>query len=311
MSGDGPFGRASFLDPWWRYLSPPGFSRIGEGLAASAFGTLGVTFSAGFGAADFAMPAWGEETQDLVAIHAKRGLLLPRVVEGSPLADLISGMKTTEIPYDIAPRMSLTQGWEAVMDRRTARTRSTIRRKARKLSEIGPLEVRHITDGDDLALWLPSAFRLYEARAASVRRGRLWQTTRGKAFLASWMGELAGEGALDLSFLLVGGEPQAFAFCIADADSCYLYGLGFDPASPLARWSPGEQLLIHLMKSASEKGCQYFDFLVGDEPYKRAWATENRLVQTVALGPNRAVREALLAWPRLTGAARTYLHPTA
>jgi CelD/BcsL family acetyltransferase involved in cellulose biosynthesis len=221
---------------------------------------------------------------------------------------LLGALGARFVPYDVAPRTDLGDGWASILSDRSPRTRSTLRRKARKLSEEGDRQFVHVTQPDQIGDWLPAAFDLYAARAASVRRGRLWQSDRGRAFLETWMRRLSGEHALDLAFLLVAGEPQAFAFGIADPDAYYLYGLGFDPRSRLARWSPGEQLLVHLLETAALRGMRNFDFLVGDEPYKRAWATERRVVSTALLGPNRVAQEALSWWPRMIALARRGRH---
>jgi CelD/BcsL family acetyltransferase involved in cellulose biosynthesis len=237
----------------------------------------------------------------------QKGLILPRVVGESPLDAWATGHEASSIPYDIAPRLDLSSGWDAVAARRSGRTWSSFRRKKRRMEARGPVEVVHATDPDQVDAWLPDVFRLYEARSAVAKRRGVWRTLQGRLFLASWMKALAEEGALDLSILLVDGHAEAFTFVITDPDAHYLYALAFDPASPASRDSPGEQLLVEAMKRAASEGAAHFDFLVGDESYKRSWATEFRPVSTRLVGGNRATRQLIGAMFELRQAIRTRL----
>ncbi len=41
----------------------------------------------------------------------------------------------------------------------------------------------------------------------------------------------------------------------------------------VSRYSPGSLLLMHLFETALARGCTFFDFANGDEPYKKKWCT--------------------------------------
>ncbi|MFT4604165.1 MAG: CelD/BcsL family acetyltransferase involved in cellulose biosynthesis [Rhodothermales bacterium] len=262
--------------------------------AASGLGQARHLVAAGFGAADYAQID-PRKAQAALPELARTGLILPRVVGGSSLDLWAAQQESIVIPYDIAPRLDLSPGWDAVAARRSGRTWSGFRRKAKRLKARGPVEIIHVTDSDHVQEWLPDVFRLYEARASVVRRRGVWKSKRGQLFLASWMKGLADEGALDLAILSVDGRAEAFTFVIADPDVHYLYALAFDPSSPVARDSPGEQLLVEAMKSAAGEGALHFDFLVGDESYKRAWATEFRPVSTRVVGGSPTSRRLISA----------------
>ncbi|NNE69525.1 MAG: GNAT family N-acetyltransferase [Rhodothermales bacterium] len=285
---EGPFARASFLDPWWHHLAPRLLKR-GE---HPAIGRAGWHILAGWGAADYSQV---KPTPDL-EVMAARGLIMPRVAEGSALAEWVGRRSSVTIPYDVAPGLDLRGGWEHVQSRRSSRTWSGLRRKRKKLEAGGPLEILHVDDAAGVREWLPKALRLYVARAAVAKRRGVWQTEKGRRFLEDWMTGLAAEGALDLSFLMVDGRPEAFIFGISDPASFHLYGLAFDPGSPLSRFSPGEQLLVHALKRACETGQSFFDFGVGDEPYKRAWGDGVRAVNAHVLGPEGITRSAIARW---------------
>lgn len=301
-SKPGPFARPSFLKPWWSHLAPLWLDQT----YCQGVGQAGIYLAAGSGAADFAQMS-PETIQAALPDVLKSGLVLPRVAEGTPLADWCDAEGTVTIDYDVAPRMALTGGWEAVRQRRSSRTWSGLRRKARRMASQAEVLFISVTSLEDLERWTPSLFALYEKRSRSVRRRGVWTNPRGRRFLEAWMRELALEGALEVTLLLADGVPEAFTFVIADADTHYLYGLAFDPESRFARDSPGEQLLVRAMESATKKGASWFDFLVGDEPYKRKWATESRKVTTRLLVPNAALRLLLKAWFSGRQRVRSYL----
>lgn len=299
QNNEGPFGRASFLEPWWAHLAPAHLKRG----AAAYYGCRGWHVLAGFGAGDYAQV----KPTARLELLAARGLIMPRVADGTELADWARRRSARAIHYDLSPRLDLSVGWDAIAARRSSRTWSGLRRKAKRLGAAGEVRYVHVTDEGSLLEWLPKVWDLYAARASSVRRARLWGSSAGQAFLSEWMAGLAREGALDLCLLVVADRPEAFVFGIRDPNCYYLYGLAFDPRSPLGRYSPGEQLLIHVMKESAAAGIPTFDFLVGDEPYKRAWSDEARPVNTYVLGPNTMTRRAIEAWFRTRQALREYL----
>ena len=278
----GPFGTAAFLDPWWDHVAPTWLRRVDD--EGGAFGRAVFHVLAGYGPGDFATPAWTPRFEQALSSRAGKGIVMPRVVEGSRLHGWVTEHGSDWLEVAVAPRLNLTPGWTEIESRRKAKTWATFRRKGRKLAQHGQVRIISISDPDSAEKWLPTVFRLYQARASVVRRGRLWKSEAGRAFITNWMVRLAHEGALDLSLILVGDRAEAFAFGIVDQQAYYLYGLAFDPGSEVAKWSPGEQLLVHLIRGYAEQGKTYFDFLVGDESYKGAWADERRSVQTHLVG---------------------------
>ena len=74
---------------------------------------------------------------------------------------------------------------------------------------------------------------------------------------------------LELAFLELGGRNVAAYFNFISQDRVWVYNSGMDP--DFAAFSPGWVLLAGLIRRAIETGCQAFDFLRGDEPYKFQW----------------------------------------
>ena len=74
--------------------------------------------------------------------------------------------------------------------------------------------------------------------------------------------------------LAVEGRAIASAFGIAEGNSLILYQTSYIQ-SEYDKYSPGVLLLIHMMETLADEGCQVFDFSIGDEPYKFVWADQH------------------------------------
>ena len=77
-----------------------------------------------------------------------------------------------------------------------------------------------------------------------------------------------------------GGKAAACVFGYSDADGYYLYNSSFDPAYSAA--SPGVVLLASMIEKAVKEGLSLFDFLKGDETYKRRLGAVHRSLYTVS-----------------------------
>ncbi len=76
------------------------------------------------------------------------------------------------------------------------------------------------------------------------------------------------------------GKTAACMFGYSDAEGYYLYNSSFDPA--YSAFSPGVVLLSSLIEKAVGEGLSRFDFLKGDETYKRRLGAVYRPLYTVS-----------------------------
>ena len=100
------------------------------------------------------------------------------------------------------------------------------------------------------------------------------------AFVAGLVGfhrewaELAQKrGWLRLSILHVDGNAIGAIYAMSVGTTTYYYQAGFDPAHGAV--SPGTLLVAGTIRRAIEEGQTRFDFLRGDEGYKRRWKPQN------------------------------------
>lgn len=88
-------------------------------------------------------------------------------------------------------------------------------------------------------------------------------------FHHAWGQHAIAQGWLQLGILSLDGSPIGAIYGMAKGETVFFYQAGFDPIHKSV--SPGTLLVASLIRKAIEDGRKHFDFLRGDEPYKRRW----------------------------------------
>ena len=103
------------------------------------------------------------------------------------------------------------------------------------------------------------------------------------SFHREWAPIAAKNGWLWLSILKHEGTPIGAIYAMAMGDTVYYYQAGFDPA--MGSVSPGTLLVASTIRRSIEEGKGHFDFMRGDEPYKRRWKPQHILRNLRFLAP--------------------------
>ncbi len=300
-------GSSPFAGPHWhlardetygrggvRYL----LARDGESLVGVwplKFGGIAV-HPAGDRLADYLSPllAPGREEEVVERFAAwfhRAGMMildLPRLDAAQPtLAEALSrwGYRLVTLPGEVCPALDLSGGVAGVEGRLPSGLRKRWRYDARRLAREAPLEVDLVPSPEvseamaTLMAWHTARFR---------RRGTPGSFFgRRRAFHERVAARHAAAGLLRLSRLRLGRRTIALLYALRGGERWYYYAAGFDPA--VAGFSPGRILLGETIRLAAAEGMRTFDFLRGDEAYKRDWASERpRLQRIVATVPGRA-----------------------
>lgn len=228
-------------------------------------------------------------TEVLLDLPGGGGLTLSDVhdprVEGllARLADV--GWSTSARQGVVCPHLELGPELEGDWDRLlatrlSASSRATVRRKLRGLEALPGFRVTSIADGGAhsietlLTLWQRRWGTLPTAQLAEYRSvfTSCWQA--GSLWLdLLWQDDTPITGLL----AFVGRRRRWFGFYIT----------GFDPR--FAPLSPGTAMVAHSVRWALAEGFQTFDFLRGDEPYKRSFgAVPRHGLDLVAMAPARS-----------------------
>ncbi|MDG2004835.1 MAG: GNAT family N-acetyltransferase [Novosphingobium sp.] len=167
--------------------------------------------------------------------------------------------------------VDLTLGFDAYMQGFSSKSRSTLRRKLRKFTELsgGSLDIRLYRSPDELAEF----HRLARAISRKTYQERLLDAglPEGSEFEVE-VARLANEDQLRAWILFVHDEPVSYLYAPAQGDTLVYAYLGYDPA--FASHSPGAVLQIEALRAVMEEGAfRQFDFTEGDGQHKRQFAT--------------------------------------
>lgn len=151
----------------------------------------------------------------------------------------------------------------------SARSRSAMKRKRRKLEERsgGSLDIRAYRGVEEMDAFHASA----RAVSALTYQEKLLDAGLPEDALAQ-MRDLAARDAVRAWLLFLDGCPISYLYAPARGD-CLLYAhLGYDPAA--AELSPGTVLQLEAMRMLmAERRFRWFDFTEGDGQHKRQFAT--------------------------------------
>ncbi|UCH84090.1 MAG: GNAT family N-acetyltransferase [Candidatus Latescibacterota bacterium] len=166
--------------------------------------------------------------------------------------------------------------WGTFYEKRTgAKTRSTDRRKHRRLSEKGTLS-HTVTDGSDRAAFDVLTRAMIDQkgrRYIEINTRNILDDARYRDFFATPTEDLMASGQLQLAGLLVDNQPITTHWGMVYAGRFYYYMPSY-AAGEWRRYSPGRLLLFHLFEWCLENGIEVFDFTIGDEEYKKDWCDE-------------------------------------
>jgi len=216
-----------------------------------------------------AAPLWeaisGRRTWDLIDLDGLR--------PGSRLAGLMLRRKNDRRDYStttMCPLLPLPSSWEEYQASLGRNLRQNLRRYARKLDAAHDTVVeRMVVHDHDVTETVERLAEFHQQiRTARGDKGSFadprmidFHRTVAQRFLEA--------GRLRLHRLDVDGRMAAAISCFRHGDTVSFYTTGYDQA--LAAYGPGRRVLAAAIRGAIDEGASHFDFLRGDEEYKRSW----------------------------------------
>jgi CelD/BcsL family acetyltransferase involved in cellulose biosynthesis len=177
----------------------------------------------------------------------------------------------------MCPYLDLDGDWDGYLAGLTPTRRQTVRRKERSLQrrfavEITDYDCDRFDEGWDHLVTLHE--RRWNGAGAlhAAREGRLHRT---------FARDMAARQQLWLTTLDLDGQAAAAWYGFTWRDTVYFYQSGRDP-----RWereSLGLVLMGAMIRRAIERGYRRFDFLRGEDAYKRQWTQAGRTTEEVTI----------------------------
>ncbi|MDR3688743.1 MAG: GNAT family N-acetyltransferase [Fimbriimonas sp.] len=231
----------------------------------------------GVGPSDYLHPLARRGYEDAVAEEVAH---CARTLKGVDLIDLHQVRETralaqafpaTRIEQATCLLLDLPKTYEAYLQTLSKSLRYDVRKLDKSLfstgrARIDPVPADRIDWGMDV---------LFEQHKLRWRKRGLPGAFLGKAirFHKEWATEAAKNGWLWLSILSLDEQPIGAIYAMVAGDTAFYYQAGFDPEKGAV--SPGTLLVAFTIRRAIEEGMSHFDFMRGDEPYKRRWKPQH------------------------------------
>ncbi len=203
------------------------------------------------------------------------------------------GWTVTERPAEVLPYVDLPDTWEAFVAGLSANMRYHVRRRRRAFDAQADSAVCVARASDEVAAALERLFDLHARRWQRDHRAGNFGNPQKRAFLHAFCRRAAERGWTRAWRLEAGGQTVGVLLAFHYGRTASFYQMGWDPAAPIA--SPGVVLLAASIAGAIGEGLRCYDFLRGDEEYKRRWTKHARRQITFAAAWGTAARAALAA----------------
>jgi CelD/BcsL family acetyltransferase involved in cellulose biosynthesis len=186
----------------------------------------------------------------------------------SRLATALPAGALTLIERLEAPVVNLEAGWDELYRAKfSAKARSERRRRLRKLTELGPLDMSVARTREELGPALEDAFHVHALRWQGHRDPSGFVTPTGVRFHRAAMLGLADLDIPRLTVLRSCGRPIAFALSLQLERRTYGVTMAFDPA--YAAFGPGMEAKLTSLEAAAAEGVRRAELMGADAPHKR------------------------------------------
>ena len=193
------------------------------------------------------------------------------------------GHATQRQPLWVCPHLDLSGDWERYLASLSRSRRHALRYMEKNLRRHHTVSITDY-DGERVEEGWRRLVTLHERRWGADAAGRREGAFRDPSvdrLHRRFTAELAQRGQLWLATLDLDGEPAAAWYGFTCGDTAYFYQSGRDP-----RWereSVGQVLLAAMIRRAMERGLKRFDFLRGEDPYKRQWTTAGKTTEEITI----------------------------
>lgn len=189
-----------------------------------------------------------------------------------------TGWQAEESPEAVCPGADLPGDFESFVASLPKHDRHELRRKMRNFEAAGETASASFTAPGEVSAGMDTLFDL-------MRRSRddkaEFLTPAMEAFFRDLAATFAELSLVRLSQLTLDGQPAGMTLSFDDGQTSYLYNSGFEPDQRAL--AVGLVSKAYAIREAIELGRKRFDFLRGDEEYKRRLGAIDRQLVTVRL----------------------------
>ena len=162
---------------------------------------------------------------------------------------------------------------DLVDERLGNRTRSSLRRKEKRIKALGELTFRHCTNSADSNQMLQIYFDQKAQRFAEMGIEDTFADPCHQNFYRDLAAGDAEDGKLEMAYLKIGDEIGATLGAVRHQGHYNLFLLSMTSGEAM-RWSPGLLLMSEEIKRACDQGIGVYDFGVGSGSHKAVWCDQ-------------------------------------
>jgi CelD/BcsL family acetyltransferase involved in cellulose biosynthesis len=167
---------------------------------------------------------------------------------------------------------SLGQEWDAFYaEKRSSQTRKKERRQLKQLAEFGAVQFVEVQDTDARQQALELLFQQKSRALARMGAEDIFAPPERRAFYLDIATNDATRDLVHVSRLDISAAGAAVSVGLRADGRYYLILTSYDDGEA-AKHGPGRALLHELLRYAIANRFRYFDFTIGDEPYKMDWS---------------------------------------
>src|SRR3989338_1256290 len=183
------------------------------------------------------------------------------------------------IEFDTAPYLRLTKTVDEFYEMHKSKFWYNIKRDEKLFStEFGRLDFIVISEKNELLQYLPKIQELFANRWEKDYTSFEWKTKTGFQKYHDAMIDLASTGNGEIALLAHNQTILAFAYCLKYEKTYYFFQHAVSRNPLYRKYSLGKILIRQLIESAIQREFEIFDFMTGNQAYKKEWANDRKKV---------------------------------
>lgn len=184
-----------------------------------------------------------------------------------------------DIEFDVAPYLKLPKTVDEFYEMHKRKFWYNINRgKKLFISDFGALDFIVTSEKDLLLQYLPKIQELFAIRWEKSHTSFDWKTKSGFQKYQDAMIDLASTGNGEIALLVNNQTVLAFGYSLSYDKNYYFFQHAVIPDPRYRKYSLGKILIKQLIESAIQKNFEVFDFMTGDQGYKKEWANGEKKV---------------------------------
>ena len=181
-----------------------------------------------------------------------------------------------------APFIKNEEGFEILLQNFKGKKRYNLNREKKRLFKIHDVKLNKVDSIKELDSALENLFHLHNNRTKNKGIVSTFSSPKIYSFHRDLMFKIYDKGWLSIYFLCSDNNPIAAAYGFVFGKRYSYYQSGMD--MKWEKFSPGKILIFEIIREEFQKnGVLEFDFLAGDENYKKFWTNHTRELFTITI----------------------------